>query len=67
MQAATILNRVVKLGLDESGRKFVQVEPDARHVPLILKTLGFIGKSTSTTVPGVKGTDAELELSLIHI
>ena len=35
VQEAVILNRVVKLGRDESGRKFVQVEPDARHVPLV--------------------------------
>ena len=59
-----ILHRVVKLGRDESGRKFVQVEPVARHVPSILKTLGLTGKSTATSVPGVKVTDAELERRL---
>ena len=64
VQEAVVLNRVVKLGRDESGRKFVQVEPDARHVPLILKTLGLTGKSTPTGIPGVKVTDAELERRL---
>ena len=58
------MNRVVKLGRDESGRKFVQVEPDARHVPLVLKTACLIGKSTTTIVPGVNVTDAELERRL---
>ena len=42
VQEAVILNRVIKLGRDEAGRKFVQVESDARHVPLILKSLGLI-------------------------
>ena len=40
VREATILNRVVRLGY-EDGRKYVQIEPDARHVQLIHKTLGF--------------------------
>ena len=61
VQEAVILNRVVKLGRDESGRKYVQVELDARHVPLVLNTLGVTNISGPTTVPGVKVIDAELE------
>ena len=62
-QESTILNRVVKLGV-EDGRKIVQIEPDARHVQLILKTFGFIQKPSSKTVPGVRVGDAELERRL---
>ena len=63
VQEATVLNRVVKLGI-ENGRKCVQIEPDSRHVQLIIKTLGFSSKSGSTAVPGVKVSDAELERRL---
>ena len=35
VQEAVIANRAVKLGRDEFGRKFAEVEPDAKHVPLI--------------------------------
>lgn len=64
VQEAVVLNRVVKLGCDELRRKFVQLESDASHVPLILKTSGPIGKSPATGISGVKVTDAELERRL---
>ena len=64
VQEAVILNRVVKLGRDESGRNSVQVELDARHVQLIRKILGLTNKSRPTTFPGVKVKDAELERRL---
>lgn len=59
VQEAVILNRVVKLGRDESGRKFVQYEPNARLFLMILKTLGLTSKSIATIVPGVEVTDAD--------
>jgi hypothetical protein len=60
VQQATVLNRVVTLGRDEQGRKFLQIEPDARHVELILKSLGLGDGAKSVTTPGVKHTEAEV-------
>ena len=57
------MNRVVKLGI-ENGRKYVQIEPDSRHVQLIIKTLGLSSTSGLTVVPGVRVSDAELERRL---
>lgn len=64
VQDVVILSRVVKLGRDESGRKFVHVGLGARHAPRILKTSGLTNKSSPTTVPGVKFTDVDLERRL---
>ena len=50
---AQILNRIVSLGVDESGQRFVKIEPDARHAELVLRELGFTGKKVNTlTIPG---------------
>ena len=57
------MNRVVKLGI-ENGRKYVQIEPESRHVQFIIKTLGLSSKCGSTPVPCVKAGDAELERRL---
>lgn len=59
VQEATVLNRVVQLGI-ENGRTYVQIEPDSRHVQFILKILGLSSKSGSTAVPGVKVVGVEL-------
>jgi len=59
-QTATVLNRVVTLG-DEHGRRFVQIEPDARHVELILLALGLEGPNVKTVAtPGIKSSDARV-------
>ena len=39
-KTAHVLNRVVSLGLDRNGRRYVDIEPDARHVDLIIRDLG---------------------------
>eukprot|EP00972_Heterocapsa_arctica_P041651 6140532-Heterocapsa_arctica.AAC.1 len=38
----TILNRVVTLGHDggHEGRRYVQLEPDTRHLDLIIRSMG---------------------------
>ena len=58
---ASVLNRIVTLGHDGDGRKFVQIEPDARHTELILRALGLTKASKPISKPGVKVTDAEHE------
>ncbi len=61
MRTATVLNRVVVLGHDQDGRKFLRLEPDARHTELILKSLGLDGKETkSVATPGAKLTEEEV-------
>ena len=40
VREAVVLNRVVTLGAGADGRHFVRIEPDARHVEIILSTLG---------------------------
>ena len=60
-QHATILNRVVSLG-ELNGRRYVQIEPDRRHVELIVSSLGLDkGNTKSVTTPSVKPSDAEAE------
>ena len=60
-RAAVVLNRVISLGRDDSGRKWVQFEADQRHVDLILQSAGISSKSNSVTTPAVKPTDAQAE------
>ena len=61
VQEATVLNRVVILGV-EGGRKFVQIEPDARHVELILADLGLDAETTKpVATPGLKQDDGTAE------
>ena len=43
-RTATILNRVVTLSVESNGRKMVTIEPDARHVEIILRSRVFSGK-----------------------
>jgi len=58
-KSATILNRVVSVGV-EDGRRFVQVEPDQRHVEIILEALGLKKEKTKGVVtPSAKLSEAE--------
>ena len=59
---ATILNRVVTLGWNENGFRTVTIEPDKRHVEIILKELNLNGeKAKSAVTPGVRLTDPEID------
>jgi len=61
-QAATVLNRVVSLGRGDDGRKFVRIEPDHRHVELILQAVGLDDdKSKGVTTPSMKFSDEQWE------
>ena len=40
MTTTTVLNSVINIGYGEDGRRFVQMEPDARHAELIVQALG---------------------------
>ena len=56
---------MVTLSEDKDGRRQVVVEPDARHVQIILKSLGLNGQGVKTVAtPGVKKTDAQEEQRL---
>ena len=58
---------MVTLSEDEHGRKQVVVEPDARHVEIVLRSLGLNGKGVKTVAtPGIKKTDAQEEQRLIE-
>ena len=67
IQEATVLNRVVTLG-KELGRKFLQIEPDARHVEIILSSCGLDPATTkSVSQPGVKSVDGAAERRKLEI
>ena len=57
---ATILNRVMSVGLGDDGRKFLWIEPDARHSELVFKSLGLKGDVKSVAVPGVKLSEEDV-------
>ena len=61
VREATVLNRVVTLGLTEDNEKFVRIVPDQRHVQIILKTLGFNSRTKSCVTPSVKLKHHEIE------
>jgi len=57
VREATVLNRIVTLGF-EDGRRFVQIEPDRRHVEAVgMKLDG----SNGVTTPSVRQTDASAD------
>ena len=57
-QKATVLNRVVSLG-ETNGRRWVRIEPDKRHIELIVEGVGLNMNSAGVTTPSVKQTDAQ--------
>ena len=57
-QEATVLNRVVRLGTTD-GRRWVRIEPDKRHVELIVQGVGLSMKSAGVSTPSIKPTDAQ--------
>ena len=57
---ATILNRAVALS-EVDGRRQVRIDPDRRHVELIVQTAGMsLGDAKGVLTPAVKPTDAQV-------
>eukprot|EP00971_Amphidinium_carterae_P297867 5918303-Amphidinium_carterae.1 len=50
-KVAIILNRIVHLSLAEDGKKQVVIEPDSRHIQVVLRYAGLRGEKGLTT-PG---------------
>ena len=60
---AELLNRIVSVGKDSDGRRYVRIEPDTRHAELVLRDLGLEGsKGQPLTSPGFKVDEKELAL-----
>ena len=60
---AELLNRIVSVGTDSDGRRYVRIEPDIRHAELVLRNLGLEGsKAKPLTTPGFKVDEEELAL-----
>ncbi|CAK0904033.1 unnamed protein product, partial [Prorocentrum cordatum] len=60
VKEATVLNRVIRVGYNQDGRKYVEIEPDAGHSELIVQALG-LGKGNGVKTPSVKPTGADIE------
>ena len=46
----------------EDGRRFVEIEPDRRHVELIVEAVGMkLNGSNGVTTPSVRQTDASAD------
>lgn len=61
-RSATVLNRIVELG-ETDGRRWVRIEPDRRHVELILQAVGMkVGSSNGVSTPSIKPTDNQAAL-----
>ena len=57
------------LSWESNGRKQITIEPDARHVEIIiiLRSLGLGGKDAKSVVtPGIKKTDVQEEKRLLE-
>ena len=60
---AELFNRIVSVGTDSDGRRYVRIEPDIRHAELVLKDPGLQGsKAKPLTTPGFKHDERELAL-----
>ena len=60
---AELLNRIVSVGTDSDGRRYVRIEPDIRHAELVLTDLGLEGSTAKPlTTPGFKVDEKELAL-----
>ena len=57
-RCATVLNRIVSLG-ETGGRRWVRIEPDKRHVELIVQAVGLTLQSSGVTTPSVKPTEVQ--------
>ena len=56
-----LLNRVVSVGTDSDGRRYVRIEPDIRHAEFVLRDFGLKGsKMKPLTTPGFKVDEKEL-------
>ena len=59
-RVAVALNRIIVSGAS-GGRRFVHIEPDTRHVELILKSLGLLKPSNVVVTPGTRHTSDQVE------
>ena len=60
---AELLNRIVSVGTDSVGRRYVSIEPDIRHAELALRETELEGsKAKPLTTPGFKLDEKELAL-----
>ena len=57
---AKLLNRIVSVGTDSDGRRYVRIEPDIRHAELVLRNLGLEGSKAKP--PGFKADEKEIAL-----
>ena len=57
------MNRIVSVGADSDGRRYVSIEPDIRHAELVLRNLGLEeSKAKPLTTPGYKVDEKEVAL-----
>ena len=55
------------LSWDSNCRNQITIEPDGRHVDIVLRSLGLGGKEAkSVAAPGIKKTDAQEEQRLLE-
>ena len=60
---AELLNRIVSVGTNSDGGRYVRIEPGIGHAELALRDLGLEGsKMKPLTTPGFKFDERELEL-----
>ena len=60
---AALLNRIVSVGTDSDGRRYVSIELDIRHAELVLRNLGLEGSMAKPLrTPGFKVDEKELAL-----
>ena len=60
---AELLNRIVSVGTNSGGRRYVRIEPDIRHAELVLRDLALEGsKVKPLTTPGFKLDEKEAAL-----
>ena len=65
---AELLNRIVSVGTNSDGRRYVRIEPDIRHAELVLRDLGLEGsKVKPLTTPGFKLDERELALRVTEV
>ena len=60
---AELLNRIVSVGTDSDGRRYVRIEPDIRHAVLVLNDFGLEGsKAKPLTTPGSRSMRKNLRV-----